>query len=251
MKKVLKALLVLELAALVFMAAVPQLTANAASKIFLLDSADGIDSLWINSGFDTNNYIEGTAAVVGAGAIPTVGVNLRPDVVAEFSSAIPKEQAYFEFYLYVEDIDAFSANGQIELNSSGSYDKQEFTWNIMALDLVNGWNYVSLKFSEAASNGADYAGLRQFRLYQACNYASSLKVDRLIITDTPTTTAPEDIKQIDKAVRRVTQGEKYENGAARKTTLEVILFSVGGALLALSAAAVVFMVIKKKKGGKA
>ena len=45
---------------------------------------------------------------------------------------------------FVEDADALTGNGQIEISSSGTCDQQEYNYNPFAYEIVSGWNELEL-----------------------------------------------------------------------------------------------------------
>lgn len=80
------------------------------------------------------------------------------------------EYGVLQFNMYLSDVSVINWDwpGQIEITSSGNPDSQELTWNFMSqLRLVNGWNKVVLKLSEAGVTGGniDLKAINFFRLY--------------------------------------------------------------------------------------
>ncbi len=102
-----------------------------------------------------------------------------------FDPKVDMEHGILQFSLYISDVSVFNWSwpGQIEITSSGGPDNQELHWNFTSeLRLVNGWNKVVLKLSEAESNGGaiDLHGITFFRIYHLdSNGPSDLKIDNI------------------------------------------------------------------------
>ncbi|GAA4318607.1 hypothetical protein GCM10023149_16770 [Mucilaginibacter gynuensis] len=75
----------------------------------------------------------------------------------------------FMFWWYLSDPSLVKADGQIEINSVGDFDKEEYGWSIAALKptLKAGWNEIKLNFNAADKAGGDFnpASVKQFRIF--------------------------------------------------------------------------------------
>ncbi len=112
-------------------------------------------------------------------------------------SALPIPEKYttadlaLSFWLWVDDANAFNS-GYIELTSSGTWDQNEWNWNIGHLKntgkvtLTNGWNYVCLPFSWGSESIAtfDLYGINFIRFHsKSCIIGmSDVKVEVLAET---------------------------------------------------------------------
>lgn len=73
---------------------------------------------------------------------------------------------YLHFWLYISDTEIFK-NGQMELTSSGTFDKAEISWDPAQFsDLEKGWNEIVLPLNKATKNDEfNPAKLNFIRLY--------------------------------------------------------------------------------------
>jgi hypothetical protein len=84
---------------------------------------------------------------------------------------LTKANGALKLWLYIGDISQIKADGQFELTSSGESDKNEYAWNLapMLPNLKNGWNELTLNFSDAAESSGDggpkLTAFNFFRLY--------------------------------------------------------------------------------------
>ena len=122
----------------------------------------------------------------GEGAVSTVngaqGLRLQKTwgrIIAPAAMA----DGHFEFWLYVSN--AALVNGsqsQVEISSSGKADANELNWQLP--NLVDGWNKVDLKLTDANAVGGDIdlRNINWFRIYNnmdATPGSVTFKVDRL------------------------------------------------------------------------
>ena len=96
-----------------------------------------------------NEFVEGT------GAFKTVG---HQNLLLEGVFSQPKNiEAYKDgsvhVSLYINDIKLLKDSIYLELTSSGTWDKDEYNWEIQASQLKNGWNELYLPFKNAAVTG--------------------------------------------------------------------------------------------------
>lgn len=102
-----------------------------------------------------------------------------------FNSNVSLERGILQFSFYISDVSVFNWDfpGQIEITSSGEPDSQELHWNFTSeRRLVNGWNKVVLKLSEAEASGGniDLNNITFFRIYHLdSNGPVDLKIDNI------------------------------------------------------------------------
>lgn len=98
---------------------------------------------------------------------------------------VDMEHGIFQFDLFISDVSIFDWGfaGQIEISSSGLPDNLELNWPFTSeRRLVNGWNRVILKLSEAGPSGGniDLNSVNFFRIYHlSVNGSVDLKLDNL------------------------------------------------------------------------
>lgn len=102
---------------------------------------------------------------------------------ANFDAEVSKEKGCLAFSFYVDDLTALgTASGQFEITSSGTSDTQEIHWSIQQMNLVNGWNEVELKLSEAEQYDANVNihAINFFRFYcTTMTKATTFRIDRI------------------------------------------------------------------------
>lgn len=99
------------------------------------------------------------------------------------------EDAYLEMYIYIENLEYMTTDGQIELNSSGANDIKEIYYPFTPdkIKLSAGWNFISLKLTDfiPTDNKFVYQDLMGMRIYSVGSANNSLRVDYITITDAP------------------------------------------------------------------
>jgi hypothetical protein len=94
------------------------------------------------------------------------------------------ENSYFNLWVYVSDVSAFSGGGQIEICSSGKNDVDEYSWSVPGLNLSNGWNELHLQIKNASVIGnPDLRAINFFRFYQNVSEEIVTKIDYLYFSD--------------------------------------------------------------------
>lgn len=74
----------------------------------------------------------------------------------------------YHLRIYVDDVEKLNNNISFELSSSGTYDNNEYAWEIKKSSLTDGWNEIKLSLSKAAVTGSpDLKAINYFRLYSA------------------------------------------------------------------------------------
>ncbi|HKK60973.1 MAG TPA: sulfatase-like hydrolase/transferase, partial [Bacteroidales bacterium] len=97
--------------------------------------------------------------------------NSKVDFQKVFSSPVNTganvSEAKLQMWYYVSDVSLLTDENQVELGSAGTADADVYSWNISKTDLHNGWNYVSLNFSDAEITGSpNINAINWFRLYR-------------------------------------------------------------------------------------
>lgn len=126
------------------------------------DSADG----WSAGGVlavDNSFVKEGSGSLAFTG---TSEVQFRKQFINPVNSGITRDNGYLEFWYYIEDVNALTTVGQIEITSSGQPDNAEYSWPMPVVKLKNGWNKIQLALSQAGNMGnPDLSAVNWFRLY--------------------------------------------------------------------------------------
>lgn len=86
--------------------------------------------------------------------------------------------SYLNLWLFVSDTSKFGDGGQIEVTSSGGPDKDEYSWPMESVNLVNGWNELQLKISSAQKIGdPDLEAINFMRIYQFVSESIITRLD--------------------------------------------------------------------------
>lgn len=86
---------------------------------------------------------------------------------------------------FVEDADALTGNGQIEISSSGTCDQQEYNYNPFAYEIVSGWNELELYLWEGQETGGspDFTKINYFRIYLFTDGENAVALDYVAFGD--------------------------------------------------------------------
>ena len=87
------------------------------------------------------------------------------------------------FWYYVSDVSKLNpSKHQVELGSGGKNDADEFNWKMT--DLSNGWNYVTLKTSQAGTTGSpNVNSINWFRIYTEKTDVVTIRIDAIQVID--------------------------------------------------------------------
>ncbi len=155
-----------------------------------------VANLWEGSntiGIDTNDKKEGIASIRFTGS----GEEWFKKKFSQTNAGID-ESGWFLFWLFVSDVSKFSEGGQIELSSSGGPDADEYSWNMADIALVNGWNEVKLKISDASIIGSpSLKSINYFRIYQFLSGSITAKLDFLRFAADATEPQASDLFEVD------------------------------------------------------
>lgn len=159
--------------------------------ITMLDKCDSTSGWTGNNpvSLDTTNMREGTGCLTMTGSGTDWFKKTFSPVV---NSGVTESNGYLHLWIYVSDVTKFAAGGgQIEITSSGGPDINEYAWVVANLSLVNGWNELSLKISNATKLGTpNLSAINFFRLYQFLSASITCKIDAIGFTATPPGATP-------------------------------------------------------------
>mgnify|MGYP001029983646 CR=1 FL=1 len=86
------------------------------------------------------------------------------------------------FWYYISDVTQLETSGQVELGSGGKPDQEEYNWSMP--ELTNGWNFITLKISEAGKIGSpDLSRINWFRIYRFKTGEVTSRIDALQLID--------------------------------------------------------------------
>lgn len=126
---------------------------------------------------DNGNKILGSGSIAKTGSGTDWFIYNAP---APFSATVNEENGLAKFWLYVSDVARFSGAGSIVFSSSGQQGVNEYRWNVAGLKLLNGWNHVFLRISEAAKQGnPNLDGINYFKISQPLSASISAKIDEI------------------------------------------------------------------------
>ncbi len=149
-----------------------------------LDVCDDLSG-WKSSGpvvLNTSDQKQGLACIEFSGSATNEFSKIFP---VSFDSKATKETGALELWYYVSNPSAFSGGNQIELGSAGKPDVDEFNWSLTGLS--PGWNFLSLKFSEAGVMGKpNLNAINWFRRYQNKTDDVTTRIDAIRIVDLTT-----------------------------------------------------------------
>lgn len=157
-------------------------------KYTTLDNADSLNG-WTSQNtltLDTTDKQEGQASIQSSGSDDRFFTN---DFSVPVDTGVTVESGQLEFDLYVSDVSQFTtAKGQVELNSSNTFNQDELYWYISYLDLQNGWNHVKLRLDRANMIGnPDLDAIERFSIYRPVTSSITMKIDNLVVTEKYTT----------------------------------------------------------------
>lgn len=126
---------------------------------------------------DNSNRILGAASITKTGSGADWFI-YTPS--SSFNSTVDEASGVIKFWLYVSDISKFNGPGSVVFTSSGQAGIDEYKWSIAGQKLLNGWNHVFLKISEAAKQGNPNLGaINYFRINQALSASITTKIDEI------------------------------------------------------------------------
>lgn len=144
-----------------------------------LDRCDASTS-WISANtlsVNTSDKKEGSGCLQSVGS----GTDEFKKVFSAFNTGATVGNGTLQFWYYVSDVTKFGTSNQVELGSGGRADTNEYNWNIGTL--VNGWNLITLKFSNAGNTGGtpNLGAINWFRIYHSKIGSITTRVDGIQI----------------------------------------------------------------------
>ena len=100
-----------------------------------------------------------------------------------YDPGIIEKNAALQFWYYIDDASKIGTSNQIELGSGGIQDVDEYNWKLNGR-VSDGWNYLSLKLSEAGKKGnPDLSAINWFRIYDQKSGPVTSRIDAIKIVD--------------------------------------------------------------------
>ncbi len=141
------------------------------------DALTGWETL-SNISLDSTNQKQGEGCLVFTG---NTNDEFKKVFTDPFNIVGTQADAMLEFWYYVSDVSSRSDLNQVELGSGGKADVDEYNWNLTGL--VDGWNYIRLKVSEAGKTGnPDLSSINWFRVYSLKSGSITTMIDGIKIT---------------------------------------------------------------------
>jgi hypothetical protein len=109
------------------------------------ENAQGVSGVSINS--DPAFIKEGKGSFVSTPNVVRMSYAFAPLDISEYMDG------YLHLWMYIENPEDIR-NGYIELTSSGTYDKDEYSFQLTQLGLQSGWNELYLPMSAPTSKGS-------------------------------------------------------------------------------------------------
>ncbi|MGN1100381.1 MAG: hypothetical protein ACI4S9_08535, partial [Christensenellales bacterium] len=129
--------------------------ADDAKEVLLCDceNANG----WSEAGLsvDDSTRVKGKYSISVNSVWPNAKYRIDKNLIR--NSGISYQDAYFQYYIYLEDVTKHCLNGYFKLSANYNYNDADgndvneteiFKWSIEGLNLVSGWNFVSVKFTD-------------------------------------------------------------------------------------------------------
>jgi len=195
-----------------------------ANYINYLDDCDA------NTGWNTTASLNTTDIKQGSACLQYTGSS-TPEfskVFAPFNPNIPAANAVLKFWYFVSDVSKFATNNQVELGSGGKNDVSEYNWSLTGL--VNGWNYIQLKISNAGTSGGtpNLEALNWFRIYHGKTGEMTTRVDAIEISGfLSNQTSPTKLININKDENF----EMYPNPVSKEAILNIFVNNLNNSSL--------------------
>ncbi|MBQ4573646.1 MAG: hypothetical protein IJA85_00450 [Clostridia bacterium] len=159
MKKLTKLLLIITL-----IAAILAMNVSAYTEIVSTNNKKTDNGTWSAKTMDDENG-QTYAIKSPSGNNPSNALIVSITLKTPLDISKYEDDGYLSFLLYVNNPDAFSANGSIELTSAGRCDAEELSWAAPAGDVVQGWNEIILPFADGNDGGLNFEALNFFRFF--------------------------------------------------------------------------------------
>lgn len=155
---------------------------SAISPIKIISDCDyNNDGNWQTRDMNEDWYEkrEGRSALINFCSFPIFELKINP-----FNTGLSKQNGGLTMWVYIDKPSELVGNGRIEISSSGTCDKDEYSWDLGDLGLEKGWNWVALPFIDAKVYGMPNAdALNYFRMYQSAQQIIKMRIDSISIVD--------------------------------------------------------------------
>ena len=145
----------------------------------------GTDAIQVDSG----NKILGSGSLSKSG----VGANwFTYQPASAYNTTTTEENGLVKFWLYVSDVSKFSGVGNISISSSA---QNGYQWTMAEQNLLNGWNHVILRMTDAVKTGTpNLNAINYFAVNQALLASVTARIDEIEFYEPApaTTTNPAD-----------------------------------------------------------
>ena len=164
----------------------PTSLSPALARSSVLDTCDVLAG-WSSDNplsLDTADKKEGAAsiAMTGTGTQEFVRTFVQP-----VQTNATEAGGSLSFWYYVQDVATLAGGeGSVELTSSGHPDVDEYAWDMSTIraGVSNGWNHLTLRFSDAKKTGSpNLSAVNFFRIYQFTNTTVHAKIDDLEVQE--------------------------------------------------------------------
>lgn len=141
----------------------------------------------------------------GAGCLQMTGSateEFKTVFTPAFNSGLTSSNGVLTFWYFVSDVTK-SGTVRVELGSGGMADSDEYSWPLSGL--INGWNKISLKLSEATVVGTpNLNAINWFRLYNPKTASITTRIDALQIITTTVENSQKNVSAKNKNVTNAT-----------------------------------------------
>lgn len=185
------------------------LTSMGAATVMVFDNCDDSSTWNAAHQIDTADKKEGAGSMMIDANDAAI---FQKTLATPIDLGITEKNGGVDMWIYVQD-NSQLGDSQIEFSSSGTCDQDEFHWTPEQMNLQNGWNHVTLKFSETSKDGnPNISAINHFRFYQLYTGHNVVKIDdvKIINLDAAEEAAPaENTQQEDAAAE--TAGESQQD----------------------------------------
>jgi hypothetical protein len=167
-----------------------------------LDTCDAL-STWVSAGANTLSYTTSDKKQ-GTGSIQMIGSateEFKKVFSPAFNSGTTISNGTLSFWYFVSDVTK-TGTVRVELGSGGAADVNELSWALTGL--VNGWNQISLNFSDASQIGTpNLNALNWFRIYSTKSASITTRIDAIQVLNSATVASSQRIGKKETKVTEV------------------------------------------------
>jgi len=159
-----------------------------------LDNCDQLSSWGSSSALKLNSTDpkQGTNCIEFSGSTTD---EFKRSFSPAYHSGLTTENAVLKFWYYISDVSK-SGTVRVELGSAGKADVDELSWPLTGL--VNGWNQISLKISQATVLGLpNLNAINWFRIYNQKSGSVITRIDAIELVSENTVSVRKPFKQQD------------------------------------------------------